>query len=455
MAISDIPGDINQAKKRDRAAERQAMAQTISQTRQNVGGAIADFGSQTTDKMLDTVTGGVGRRFIVNTPFDSRLPGQDIRDRKRAEAAKGFVRNNPERAAAADQYGQGVIDRTLTAGLRTEQPSPMAVAGGPKPVMPAPGKPQAASAPVTNPAAQPAPAQAIAQPAAQGRSDRVMPDNAPAGEMGNVGYGGIVGRRNANGVMEFSNSGQDVAAASGQRMQPGQGIGDGIGGMSVTSGGQEAMDRNNRATAIMQQTRLENSGPGLLVAGIRGDDGADGMINRRDRKQERGRRDEQNAQRQQAIAQGAERLAAADTQRQDRAVQERLLATEEQRAQLGDNLTRQQIEQGDLAMADERRLRELRGIIADPNAGEEAKQQARRALQDLTSTGKSRFITVVGGTDDLGAKQPSRVFDTATQRFVDPAGDAGGSDGQMTLVGYSDGKPVYEDASGARFIDDE
>lgn len=76
-----------------------------------------------------------------------------------------------------------------------------------------------------------------------------------------TGIAGVVGRRGANGIMEFTNNAAAVQGAQGQL--PGGGRGNGT--LSIISGGQEGMQRNLRAAEIMQQTRRANAGPGLTI----------------------------------------------------------------------------------------------------------------------------------------------------------------------------------------------
>ncbi|MCO7556210.1 hypothetical protein [Metapseudomonas otitidis] len=82
------------------------------------------------------------------------------------------------------------------------------------------------------------------------------------GGFGETGIAGVVGRRGANGVMEFSNAPDDVAGAKGKA---GGGIGDGIGTLSIMSGGAEGMQRNLAAAEIIRQTRRDNAGGGLSI----------------------------------------------------------------------------------------------------------------------------------------------------------------------------------------------
>lgn len=83
----------------------------------------------------------------------------------------------------------------------------------------------------------------------------------PSGNGYQTAGAGIVGRRGANGTMEFTNDPTAVKGASGQL----PGYGDGKGTLSIISGGAEGMARNMRAADIMRQTRQENRGSGLTI----------------------------------------------------------------------------------------------------------------------------------------------------------------------------------------------
>lgn len=90
----------------------------------------------------------------------------------------------------------------------------------------------------------------------------------------------------------------------------------------------------------------------------------------------------------------------------------------------------------------------------------------RKSIQEKISrytggkadTGKDRYMTVGGGQvyDKEGGliNQPQQLFDTQTQQFIDTATSSSTNlpNGMTRQVGTSNGKPVYEDAQGNRFI---
>lgn len=86
-------------------------------------------------------------------------------------------------------------------------------------------------------------------------------------------------------------------------------------------------------------------------------------------------------------------------------------------------------------------------------------EKINRYAGNKADTGKDRYMTVGGGqewNDKSGTmvNRPQQLFDTQTQQFIDtPAASSTNLPNGMTLqVGTSNGKPVYEDAQGNRFI---
>ncbi|UUN99220.1 hypothetical protein I9054_007145 [Acinetobacter bereziniae] len=86
-------------------------------------------------------------------------------------------------------------------------------------------------------------------------------------------------------------------------------------------------------------------------------------------------------------------------------------------------------------------------------------EKINRYAGNKVDTGKDRYMTVGGGqewNDKSGTmvNRPQQLFDTQTQQFVNtPAASSTNLPNGMTRqVGTSNGKPVYEDAQGNRFI---
>lgn len=87
------------------------------------------------------------------------------------------------------------------------------------------------------------------------------------------------------------------------------------------------------------------------------------------------------------------------------------------------------------------------------------KKKINRYAGNKADTGKDRYMTVGGGqewNDKSGTmvNRPQQLFDTQAQQFVNtPAASSTNLPNGMTRqVGTSNGKPVYEDAQGNRFI---
>lgn len=86
-------------------------------------------------------------------------------------------------------------------------------------------------------------------------------------------------------------------------------------------------------------------------------------------------------------------------------------------------------------------------------------EKINRYSGNKADTGKDRYMTVGGGqewNDKSGTmvNRPQQLFDTQTQQFIDTqaASSTNLPNGMTRQVGTSNGKPVYEDAQGNRFI---
>lgn len=85
-------------------------------------------------------------------------------------------------------------------------------------------------------------------------------------------------------------------------------------------------------------------------------------------------------------------------------------------------------------------------------------EKINRYAGNKADTGKDRYMTVGGGQvyDKEGGliNQPQQLFDTQTQQFVNTPTPSSTNlpNGMTRQVGTSNGKPVYEDAQGNRFI---
>lgn len=125
------------------------------------------------------------------------------------------------------------------------------------------------------------------------------------------------------------------------------------------------------------------------------------------------------------------------------------------------------VQRGELALRQEAQGFQTRGAQRVEKLYEQyekAKPEERAAIaeQIRTMTGKehpSRFTVVPGGqeidpTTQQSVTRPARVFNNQTGQFVEQgqAPRAGLPPGMTRQVGTSNGKPVYEDAQGKRFI---
>ena len=243
-------------------------------------------------------------------------------------------------------------------------------------------------------AVQPAPVdQKLAKfPAAGGIGAITEPERKATGtsaNFGETGIAGVVGRRGANGVMEFSNDPSAVAGATGKA---GGGIGDGMGTLSIMSGGREGMERNLAAAEIIRQTRRDNAGGGLAIVGD----------------STRGRGFDQ---------QQSERIANADWDRQQQAKltarQERGIAgglQDFQNNQLQRQATEQQIAARGLELQKQERLNGLLAGLDDSSRSPEERAQLREAYLQMTTPLKDQRMVSLG-----------EVVDPATgQKFKSP-----------------------------------
>lgn len=126
-----------------------------------------------------------------------------------------------------------------------------------------------------------------------------------------------------------------------------------------------------------------------------------------------------------------------------------------------------EVQRGELALRQEAQGFQTRGAQRVEKLYEQyekAKPEDRAAIaeQIRTMTGKehpSRFTVVPGGqeidpTTQQSVTRPARVFNNQTGQFVEQGQPqrAGLPPGMTRQVGTSNGKPVYEDAQGKRFI---
>lgn len=297
----------------------------------------------------------------------------------------------------------------------------------------------------------------------------------PAGNGYTQAGNGIAMRQGADGVPEFTN---DTAAVSGARAMPAGGmsrVGDGVGGgLSVGAPGdaQMAIDRferanQERAQMIQASRRGEIGEGGGRVTVVRDSSRSPTLADLQNARLD-ARQAQTEGQRQQT-QQGAANSAV------ERAATTQRMGTE----QLNQQRLQQQIAEGDLGVQDRQRLDQLRAQINDPNLSEQQRAQAMDAYNALSITPDARLKAQQEANSqqqrlisDLyksfsGLQTPPMIGEGNNARpmsfdeWLQPALRAiqgGGQQGQsqpagMTLVGYSGGRPVYQDAEGNRFID--
>lgn len=309
--------------------------------------------------------------------------------------------------------------------------------------------------------AQPVTLPTVSAPATQANNNQSEWTNTGIGS----GKSQVVGRVGKDGVPEFTN---DPAAINGAAAMPNNGVG-GVGGLrsgrtftQMQSGdSQEALDRFDRANQIyreMDQMRrgneLGDNGNQLTVVrdSSRAPSYADMLNARIDSVQSRdalarqdyGLRRQQLNSEQQAAAIGL-------------GLKSRELEMAESAAQLGNQRTQQEIDAGRLALMQQRQIQDLRDRILSSTD-----QRERSALTEQLSAllGRdatpNRFTVVPGGQEfdpasSMVVNRPARVINNQTGQWVDQQGTP--ANAGMTLVGHSNGKPVYKDANGKTYID--
>lgn len=283
--------------------------------------------------------------------------------------------------------------------------------------------------------------------------------------------GEIVARAGAGGVPEFSNDPQAVAGAGAMpgagfgstsvagRANMGDGValaqrgsinnvGNGIGTFSQAEAGDAALaagrfERANEERAKMiAASRAGEPNGGLTIVGD---------SSRKPSLQERqlARLDNRAAQTEALRAQTQQSGADAEQRRQ---LDAQRMSTE----QLNQQRLQQQVEEGQYGVQDRQRIAELQARMVDPGLSEEERTGAREAYTALSTQAKDRYIAqdVVMGQGTNGPVIGRQIIDATTGRPVAGAqSQATSAPAGMTLVGYKDGKPVYQDASGKRFMD--
>ena len=356
-----------------------------------VGGAlsIAPAAIWEGAKNIGTDVANVGRSIIdaeqvprPGYPRTSQL-SQEI-----AEGASAFAGANRNLAEAAKGKA-----REVTGSAPVAKPvSPMlqrdAVDQSAKPATaPAPSQQQAAAPPAK-------PAQPQANPAAPGYTKTGIGADRAGGE--------IVGRRGANGVMEFTNENAtpgSVASASPMARET-------RGTFSVMEDGDSAraLEQFERANQIRAQMIQESR------RGVIGEGGGRVSVVR-------------DSSRPPSIAEIMHarlesRLAQTEATRSQ--TEQGIMAGADERmtSQLSRQKTQQEIETGQAGLEQQQRINDLRAQIADTTLSFDQRLAAEQAYNALTLSPADRYMTVQGGTNEFGGKDASKVFDRLTGKEV-------------------------------------
>gem|GEM_PF-3769678 len=239
--------------------------------------------------------------------------------------------------------------------------------------------------------------------------------------------------------MEFTDSPGALGVASGRKTQAG-GIGNGVGGLSVVSGGGEARARNDLSVAYMQQARREQGNSNYLnVVRDSNASGVKGIINREKNESAAQQFGERRAQGLARIDEGKGLLTGLQSQL-DQNVQARI-ANERNNRSAG-------------------RLDDLSSALANPNLPAERRAQLERTMGSLTVSAKDRYVPqdTILDYDPEGKPIVGRTaLDVLSGNLVGQEARQAGtnltSQGMM-LAGTYQGKKVYRDANGQLFVDD-
>lgn len=248
---------------------------------------------------------------------------------------------------------------------------------GPLPASNPSGAEQASQSQVATP---PVPAKPAAPASAQNSAQSISLD------------GGITAGREPGKATELSNipGRQENQQALGT-------LGDGVGGLSVMSGGREGMMRNLLATEIMQQGRRERRNPNYLT--VVGDSSReisrskhplDRVLNDRANRVEADARDAREESVRDDVAAGATRIAGLQ-QQLDQSLQQGV-ANERSNAAAS-------------------RLDDLTSALANPDLPADQRERLERAYGALTVPAKDRYIVqdAVLGQDNMGAPITGKV----------------------------------------------
>lgn len=378
---------------------RQSKA-AIGEVVNDAGGAIKQAGRTLAE------TGKAGLGLIKNTRFDNSLPdyGNYGLIKRRAE---NFVQNNPEQAEAARLGLRGIADRASSAAIdavRAAPPTQATPAGAPGLGLLKPASAQPIGQGTQD--AMPRSGASDAERSAPGSVDGA----APRLGFRKTSVDGVVGRVGQDGTLEFSNAAGDVAGANDSPLTAGR-MGNGIGGLSVGEPGdsQLALERFERANQerekMIQVSRRgqigENGGLTIVRDSTRAPTFAELQNERLGLRRQA--RDDQRESEQARLGlrrrelDTAERTAARELDNAERTaaselgLRERELAGNERLTGLEEQRLGMELQTGQLALAQQQRIEDMRTQLADPNLDPATRAQLERAYDALTTPAKDRY----------------------------------------------------------------
>jgi hypothetical protein len=116
-------------------------------------------------------------------------------------------------------------------------------------------------------------------------------------------------------------------------------------------------------------------------------------------------------------------------------IDSRRLDAQDARNQTNDSInnqkTQQEIQAGQLSLDSAQRTEQLRQMLADPSVQGADRANAEAAYASLTTGEKDRYMQVAGGTNNLGGKDASMVFDKRTREMVSASGGSTASNANV------------------------
>lgn len=437
-------------------ADMQRATSRIQETKQGfkraasaVGGAVGSAASAVVKAgtVVPRTIAGMATGEIPVTV--SQLPDYGNKGVEQRRAAN-WAKNNPEQADSARLGMKAIADRASSSAIDKVKSAPSAAAAAPAAMA---GAPLAVGG-------EPMPADAAQDPAAA-----VTAPASDAGPKGQPGLGfqrtsvdGVVGRVGANGVSEFSNAPADIASSSDNQMTAGR-MGNGVGGFSVGAPGDSALalERFGRANEIRagtnqlrRQGTLGDNGNFTIVKDSGRTPSIGEMVNERlGMARQRLENETANSQADRSLR-SQELEAQLGFKDRELGYQERELVNAEQTGDLERQRIGIELETGELTLAQQRQIQQLRKQLADPSLDPATRQQVERAYNALTTPAKDRYVLqdTVMGQDAAGAPVfGKQALDVTNGQMVGQGQQAGRA--TAAVPQFQVGK-LYKDASGNR-----